>query len=137
MLVLHALGGCDTTSALYGIGKGKVYTLFKDDERNQVNLEILHSPYASVEEVTRAGIPLMVELYGGKSGDTLSGLRYAAYCKRVSSSFHGLQPERLPPSEDAARLHILRVHLQAVTWKLLGGEPLLQPLSWGCKVLDR
>jgi len=32
MLVMYALGGCDTTSALFGIGKGSVYSFLKDDK---------------------------------------------------------------------------------------------------------
>ena len=134
ILVLHALGGCDTTSAVFGIGKGFVYKHFNNDERNSSNLEIMQSPSSTVQQVSHAGIQLMISMYGGKSADSLPGLRYAAYCRQVSSSLRGLQPERLPPSHNAGHYHILRVHFQAVDWKLLHGTHALDPLSWGWKL---
>jgi hypothetical protein len=129
ILVSHALGGCDTTSAMFGVGKGTVYNQFKNDERNRVNFDVMQCPSATAEEVSHAGIQLMIDVYGGKSVDTLQDLRYSNYCRQVSSSLRGLQPERLPPSHNAAYYHVLRVHYQSVAWKLLDGTPALDPLQ--------
>jgi len=91
----------------------------------------LQSNAASVEEVCEAGLDLVVALYGGKRGDELSSLRYSSYCS--TSLKNRFQPERLPPSEGAARMHAMRVHLQAVVWGNLG-ETALKPTDWGWKI---
>lgn len=134
MLVLHALGGCDTTSAIYGIGKRTVYGKFEKNNSMKVNIAIMQSPLATREEVEKAGLQFMVHLYGGKSDDTMQDLRYASYCRQVASSVSGVHPERLPPSESAARFHILRVHHQAVMWHRLGSRTALNPTSWGWRL---
>jgi hypothetical protein len=96
----------------------------------------MQSPCASADEVTHAGIRLMAALYGGKSKDNLQILWYTGYCRQVSSSLRGIQPERLAPSQNAAYFHVLHVHLQAVSWKTLGAQPVLHPPAWGWKIDD-
>lgn len=49
--------------------------------------------------------------FGGKSTDTLSGMRHKKYIDMVSTS-NSVQPENLPPTERASFFHALRVHLQ-------------------------
>ena len=46
----------------------------------------------------------------------------------------GVHAERLPPSENTARFHVLRVHHQAVVWHRLGSRTALNPSSWGWKL---
>lgn len=41
-------------------------------------------------------------------------------------------PERLPPTENAAMYHVLRVHFQVVQWRFLT-EGQLNPEEWGWK----
>ena len=53
----------------------------------------------------------------------------------VTVSGEGLIPERLPPTESAAKYHALRVHLQVVIWATLDTLA-LNPLSWGWKIED-
>lgn len=69
----------------------------------------------------------------GKSGDTLECLRYKAYCR--TSLSRRFQAERLPPppSESAACLHAMSVHLQAVVWGALG-RLTLNPTQWGWRL---
>ena len=45
-----------------------------------------------------------------------------------------VEPEKLPPTEDAARFHGYRVHLQIVEWKLLDDTMNLNHENWGWKV---
>ena len=40
------------------------------------------------------------------------------------------KPERLPPTENAARFHIYRAHLQIIQWKQLTTKG-LKPTEWG------
>ena len=131
MLVVHAFEGCDTTSSIFGHGKGSVFSKVSKDSSLQTCCATLQSNAASVEEVCEAGLDLVVALYGGKRGDELSSLRYSSYCS--TSLKNRFQPERLPPSEGAARMHAMRVHLQAVVWGNLG-ETALKPTDWGWKI---
>ena len=68
------------------------------------------------EEIGEAGLKLFILLYGGKSTDSLSTLRYSKYIKMASSK---LQPEKLPPTERAAHFHCLRVYHQVQEWNTL------------------
>ena len=77
-----------------------------------------------------AGVAMMIALYGGKAGDNLGDMRYAAFLKMVKQRGGRFQPERLPPSQPAAELHALRVHLQVVVWASLGEEK-PDPTLWG------
>jgi hypothetical protein len=128
ILVLHALVGCDTTSAIYGHGKGTVFSKINKDSTMHLHCATLQNSEASVDDVCKTGVRLMVAIYGGKPGDSLECLRYAAYCS--TSLSRRFQAERLPPSESAARLHAMRVHLQAVVWGTLGRSA-LKPTQWG------
>ena len=133
ILVLHALGGSDTTSAVFGHGKGTIFSKLSSSPKLTESIDILQDPCALTDDVKRAGLHLLIAMYGGGDSDTLGRLRHAAYTKMISTSLNRLQPERLPPSENAAYFHSLRVHLQAVTWKTLG-QINLDPTLWGWKL---
>jgi len=133
ILVLHAFGGCDTTSAIYGHGKGSILTRLCQNTQVAVHTASLQSPNATVDAVKEAGVALMVALYSGKEGDDLSALRYSAYCKMAVAKGGSFLADRLPPSTNAAELHSLRVHLQAVFWKSLG-KVLLPASKWGWRL---
>ena len=62
-------------------------------------------------------------------------LRYVKFHDMITKSNSGLVPEKLPPTEGAARYHALRVHLQVVVWKNLDTSA-LNPLDWGWKMED-
>lgn len=44
-----------------------------------------------------------------------------------------IEPEKLPPTEEAAEYHGLRVDLQVVQWKILNKSFNLVPTDWGWK----
>jgi len=132
VLVLHALGGCDTTSAIYGFGKGTVLTRLGSNCCARTHVELMQDVHATHDEVKEAGLQLLVALFGGKPTDSLDSLRYSSYVRLVSTSLGSLRPEKLPPSERAAYYHLLRVHLQAVEWKMLSHGALI-PTDWGWK----
>jgi hypothetical protein len=128
ILVLHALGGCDSTSAIFGFGKGKIFKKVSGSKPLHEYCRTLQTEAASLTDVCFAGIQLLIAIYGGSSSISLQELRYSAYCS--SSLSRRFQPERLPPSDSAARLHCMRVHLQAVIWGTLG-DTALKPCDWG------
>ena len=83
---------------------------------------------ATPDEVGEAGLKLFVLLYGGKSSDTLSSLRFTKYLKMTSVS-SALKPEKLAP-ERATWFHWHRVYFQVQEWNSLM-ESKLDPLDWG------
>ena len=112
ILVLHACGGCDTTSAIIGHGKGNVLCKWSNKCSARNCISVMQNPGASVAAVSEAGQRLMVLLYVGTSTDTLSHLHYSHYCKLLLG--HQFQAKRLPPSQGAAHNQALRVHLQVI-----------------------
>ena len=114
---MHAFGGCDTTSAIFGHRKGSIYTLLNSSAQLQHHCITLQTEAATHDEVTTAGLKLMEAIFGGSENDSLAGLRYSSYC--TMSLGRRFQTERLPPSNDATRLHSMRAHLQAVIWTKL------------------
>ena len=64
---------------------------------------------------------------GENMQDTLAHIRKHKYMKMISVLKKGLQPERLPPTENAIKYHSYRVHLQILKW--MGVD--LDELKWG------
>ena len=95
--MVHALGGCDTTSAIFGLGKGTVYNKIASDKALHYHCLTLQSYKSTPEQVAISGNELFVALYGDKLGDKLSGLRYAAYCSMSLS--RRFQPEVVSVAE--------------------------------------
>ena len=132
VLVIHALGGCDTTSALHGRSKSTVYTKLTSSTEARQSIEVLCEGSSEVDQVTKAGCKLLVTIYGGNSSDTLNGLIHRKYSSMVSHT--KAVPEKLPPTERAACFHCLRVHLQVIQWKLLK-TTCLDPSKWGWQLV--
>ncbi len=76
ILSVHASGGCDTTSAIFGHGKGAIRSRIAQEKKLQQHCLALQSQSASVHEVRNAGIRLMIGLYGGSDTDSLTSLHY-------------------------------------------------------------
>lgn len=135
ILAIHAVSGCDSTSALYGQGKGSVWKKVTGSQQFRPLTDVINACDASHESVVAAGLQFLVLLYGGRKYDSLNSLRYARYMDLTASSTVPLRPERLPPTENAARFHIYRVHFQVVQWKTLMNTD-LKPEDWGWNVID-
>jgi hypothetical protein len=135
VLVLHALGGCDTTSAIFGHGKGKLMTKLNENKCMRPYIEALQDTNCTYEAVKAAGVKLMIAVYGGQQLEDLTTLRYQTYAKMVASQAGRFSADRLPPTQDAAELHVMRVHHQAVVWATLG-RTVLDPIKWGWHVKD-
>ena len=61
---LHAMSGCDTTSALYSQGKRKYLNILAKSTGLQNIVDIFNNPDAAVDEVIKAGLLFLVHLYG-------------------------------------------------------------------------
>lgn len=129
LLFLHAVTGCDSTSALYGRGKKKAFGMLRKDKQMQSTVAVFNSPSATQAEVVEAGEKFIVSLYGGRLTDSLDTYRYFMYNKAIArltvkSKF---ELASLPPTSAAARQHSLRVYLQVQLW--LGRQ--IRPEDWG------
>ena len=72
---IHAFGGCDTTSATFGVGK---MAIMKQVEKKKIARQVASvflSPESTQENIGEQGAKLFVMLYGGKTTDTLNELR--------------------------------------------------------------
>ena len=107
-----------THFGIFGHGKGSVCSQLTSTEQLQQHCKTLQPESATHEDVITAGLRLMVAVHGGSDTVTLAALRYTGYC--TMSLGHRFQTDRLPPSDDAARMHAVRVHWQAVVWCTLG-----------------
>ena len=95
----------------------------------------MSDPHATTEQIGKAGTKVFIFMYGGKCRDSLNGLRYAKFMEMVTSSRMSIDPQKLPPTENAAYFHSLRVHLQVVLWKkLVNYDNDLNPERWGWKL---
>ncbi|CAH3026402.1 unnamed protein product [Porites evermanni] len=102
----HALTGCDTTSALSGIGKKKPWNVFIRSAVHQESLTIL-GQQPEVDEVTAKKCEAFIcDLYPSykKSPKTADELRYIIFCQKKPNS------EALPPTSASLRQHINRAN---------------------------
>ena len=47
-----------------------------------------------------------------------------------------IEPEKLPPTEDAARLHGFRAHYQIIKWLSLDEDNQARAIDWGWRLQD-
>ena len=85
----------------------------------------------SQEDISDLGKDLMVDLFGGKSNDTLSSLRDIIFIKKVATAKAFVTPERHPPTSPATRFHSQRVYFQIMVWVGMANE--MNPTEWGWK----
>jgi hypothetical protein len=111
LLVIHAISGCDTTSAVFGHRNVPAFNRLCSGELSEF-FETIGSPVATKSEERDAGRQLLVELCGDAVG--VDKMRYTMYMKLCSSSKTAIVPEQLPPTQRAAYFHCLRVHLQVL-----------------------
>ena len=77
ILVIHAILVCDTTSRLYGLGKGLSLKRFTSSALFRDKAEQFCKKDATVDDVIDAGEAALVCLYSGNEGENIDGLRYA------------------------------------------------------------
>ena len=86
ILFLHAMLGCDTTSRLYNIGKSTILKKFKAETILHQSAEIFNNPNSTAEEIESAGQMALVNIYNGKSNESLNTLCYRRYCEMLATN---------------------------------------------------
>ena len=132
LLFLHAVTGCDTTSALYNQGKKKTYKLLKEHTGLAKDVSIFNMSQAAKKDVISAGEKSLLHLYGASDFTSLDTFRYYAYIRAIAkkSVKDSFNLATLPPTSAAAKQHILRTYLQVQQW--IVNE--LEPTDWGWRV---
>ncbi|KAK7469695.1 hypothetical protein BaRGS_00036277 [Batillaria attramentaria] len=134
LLFAHAIGGCDTTSSVFSVGKVLPLKKLREspDFRQQAAVFLAQS---TAKAVKKAGEKALVQLLGGESKDTLDSLRHVKYMQKLSShsGTMAVQPQKLPPTNAAAKFHSTRVYLQIAvqTDALVGGTALVCSVTCG------
>ena len=104
----HAISGCDTVSATYGLGKLRVYNLLKKSSWKN-KMHVVGNDSVDIEEIVELGEKFYLEVYGklGLKAESLDHLREIMYMlpKYIPIS-------RMPPTSRAFRFHMLRAHLE-------------------------
>ena len=126
----RVLLGCDTTSRVFGIGKGIALKQLRNSEDFNIQAEVFNRRSVTTEEIAIAGERALVSLYSGsKKGNTLDQLRLQKFCQKVGSSSSYVHPQTLPPTSAAARYFSFRIYHQVQAWR--GFD--LPPTEWGWK----
>ena len=131
ILFLHAILGCDTTSRLFGIGKGLALKKILTSKDLLEAAMIFDSENSSHFEIAAAGEKALLAIYGTKSGNSLNLLRYQKFIDKTSTRLVQINPSTLPPTFSAAKFHSYRVFLQICDWKKENN--LMKPEEWGWK----
>ena len=96
----------DTTSCLYGIGKGLALASSKQA------VCFMSRQKMFTHDVVDAGEKALVLVYNGKLTDTLDSLRNKWFCEKVASKISLIKPQSLPPTLAAVKYCSLHVYLQ-------------------------
>ena len=86
ILFLHAVLGCDTTSQLYGIGKGTSLKKFKSSKHFQEQAKVFAVESATLKDISATGEQVLVNVYNGTPGESLDSLRYKSFCEKVATN---------------------------------------------------
>ena len=103
--VIHAIAGCDTTSRIFGIGKGAPVKKSQNHHEFKSQILKLAQEGLGVEDVDKAGESALVFLCGGKMEESLDDLRARKFSEKVATSARSVQVQTLPPTSNAARYH--------------------------------
>ena len=129
ILFIHAMTGCDTTSALYNQEKCKVVKLAPTKRDLHPLMDMFVRASSSHDDVTSAGERVMLALYGADKFATLNKYRDVAYKRGLASTSLSIsfQLYRIRPTIAAARQRHFRVYLQIQEWM----GHILTPTEWG------
>ena len=107
---MRAMTGCETTSAMFGVGKTKAFKVLQASEELSARVLVFGDLTTPNDVLFEVGEKFLSALYGGSEG-SLDALRYHKF---TSPKYVPL--EWMAPSSRVCYYHCLRVHLQVVTW---------------------
>ena len=128
----HAVTGCDSTSALSGIGKKKAWKMISKSKVHQESL-VSVGQSLEVDDVTAKKTELFIcSLYtiSNRIPATVDEARYIMFCQKAQSNII------LPPTSDSLLQHIKRSNYQAYVWRkaLVARQGMPSPDGHGWRV---
>lgn len=114
ILFLHAMSGCDTTSFLFKKSKKQLLSALKKDGFLCHRASLFLKQDAPKEELFDIGFKCILKWYGANKVQKLNDFRFILYNKIISRQklAANFNLAVLPPTEEAAKEHILRVYFQ-------------------------
>ena len=112
LLFIYAFTGCDTTSALFSIGKQTVFNFFLSNNEFQNVSKVFTRDCMGHNEIEQAGLINALLLYRAKLGEIMATLRSRILNEKVLNSTTFVNPERLPPTKDSLKYHSYRCYFQ-------------------------
>ncbi len=121
LMVLHAYSGCDTTSALKGIGKVKPMKVLTKHPHFTASLSTLGDNWTVNDDLMNTFDAFTCIVYGNTRIKSVDKIRYVKINDLCSAE--GILPTKnidlgsLPPSRKSLEQHLLRANYQVAIWK--------------------
>ena len=135
LLALHALTGCDSVAATYGVGKTKAIAV----ARKGYTLDQLGKPLANIVEVTEQATAFMGACYGVTTPtSSMTKIRQKLWAQKTGKSTAAPKLCSLPPTTEAFEQNVRRAHHQVAQWysALSGDLPPLAAVEHGWEADD-
>ena len=128
LLSVYCLTGCDSCSAIFSIGKKKVFNVMLANAENIKIVAKMGTDSCLPFEIRQVCVKFVGVLYGAVNCGSLNKLR----TEKVLKNKH-VKPKKLPPTDDSFLLHMLRCTYQLLVWKgcLSAMQQLPDPLEFG------
>jgi hypothetical protein len=131
LLAAHALSGCDTVAACFGVGKGKMLKVLKKG----VSLDMFGNIGADWTDVMQVATKFIAACYGQPKATSMSEARIGVWTAQIGKPGMARVPKltSLPPTTEAFSENVKRAHLQTFIWKnALQLQPQkLEPTDYG------
>ena len=128
ILFMHAFLGC--VLQIYDVAKDKILKA-QIAQKHQEDCKIFCDVQTTKAQLCQAGKDLLLTIYGKPMESCLNTLRYKSFMEKVAGKT-AVQPNSLPPTDDATEQHFLRAYHQVQTW--LGHKK--DRKDWGWKEVD-
>lgn len=131
ILALHAISGCDTVAATYGVGKVSAISVAKKG----ITLNSVGKVDCDLDQVEAEATTFIVACYGSKLNcDSMTECRQRLWAMKTGKSTNAAPKLcSLPPTTPAFVQNVLRCHYQVAQWyaALEVDPPTLNPVDYG------
>ena len=106
--------GCDITSHLYGIGKGRAVQLLLTNNSLRESTAIFGDKLESLDDIVAAREWVLLVLHGCLDISDLDTARNQVFHRKVITATTFVHPRELPPTQATAKSRSLRVYCQVL-----------------------
>lgn len=134
ILFLHAATGCKTTSAIFGMGKAKIFNLFDKNPEFVDLIKPFNQDFVHPDMIQTVGEKILLMLYKAPvKNNSLNHYRYTYFAKCTARSKKEVSLASIPPTLGACTQHFLRVYHQLQAWRGIS----MDAMNWGWHLDDR